>query len=286
MILIADGGSTKCDWALVKDNQLLTSIVTPGLSPNYLSSPELENILLKSKELNSCKQEIKEVYFFGSGCDGPILTQKLKDVLKSYFPSCDKILVQGDIYGAVYAVTQEPAVVAILGTGSNACYFDGQLTHFKIPSLGYSIGDDGSGSFLGRLVLREYFYNKMPEDIKIEFENAFDLSVEFIKRETYRSENPSKFLAGFASFLADRTAHPYCYEVLERGISAFFDNVLKSYQSDLEKYPLHFIGSIAFYAQDIIKNLSAERNIKVGKFISKPIVQLVKNISYIQGIKL
>jgi len=280
MILIVDSGSTKCDWIAVdKDgNQLLEKMRTKGLNPAILSEKKLKKIIKKNKVLKQNCKEVTHVFFYGAGCGTNNAVILLTIVLQQIFKNA-KIEVNEDTMAAVYATlsySDEAAVVCILGTGSNCSYYDGNKLHQRVKPYGYSVMDDGSGNYFGRQLLRDYIYNYMPEDIKVAFEDKYNLEIDFVKNNLYKKANPNAFLATFAEFMILNKDSDYINNLIHEGIRLFSKNMIMQYKEELNTVPVHFAGSIAFFLQDEIKKISKEFGFKVGNFERRPIEGLVK----------
>lgn len=276
MRLIADGGSTKADWILLDNsgNQIFKTR-TGGLNPAVFDRELLETRIAENKELFNCKNEVEEVFFYGAGCGTKTPTQMLKEVFENFFTNA-KVEVKEDTYAASYAVTvDEPCLVCILGTGSNSCYFDGEHVTAGIPSLGYVIMDEASGNYFGRKLLRDYFYKKMPDDLAKKFEEQFDLDADEIKRNIYKEENPNTYLAHFAEFIFKNERNLYFNKVLTKGMKDFFTNRILPFEMS-HKVPIRFVGSIAYFAADIIKDVSHYYLVDVDKIVRRPIDGLIE----------
>lgn len=279
MILVVDSGSTKCDWIAVdkNGNQLLEKIRTKGLNPAILSEKKIKKILNKSTVLKDNKDTVTHVFFYGAGCgtDNPRLM--LKVILQEFFPNAD-VLVDEDTMAAVYATINTPdeaAVVCIMGTGSNCSYYDGKKLHQRVKSLGYSIMDDASGNYYGKELLRDYYFNHMPEKIKIAFADKYNLEADYIKYNLYKQPNPNAYLAQFAEFMILNKDSEYIIELIKSGIRRFAKNMIMQFKEELKTVPVHFAGSIAFFCQDEIKAVAKELGFKVGNFERRPIEGLV-----------
>ena len=286
MILIADSGSTKCDWIVINSNKKkVAKIATIGINPRLLSLKEINNIITSSKELGAYKNKIETILFYGAGCASKDSRNNLKQLLFKYFDTAKKITVEEDLKAAVYGTTKEPGVICILGTGSNCCYFDGKNIIVKQASLGYSVMDEGSGNYLGKKLLNAYFYNKMPLDLKKKFEEKYNLELDTILNGLYEQENPSAFLASFASFVIKNQSNQFISTIIDKSLEELFDNLIMCYKDELYTKPLHFVGSIAYFLQVKIIKEAKKRNIRVRSFISKPIDNIIINIDYIESIK-
>jgi len=275
MILIADGGSTKADWILLdKTGEQLFKTRTIGLNPEILSSELLKSRIQENHDLTSCKDNVTNVYFYGAGCGTEKNTLLLKSVFESFFVNA-KIVVKEDTYAAVYAVTNKPGIVCILGTGSNSSYFDGKNVEVRIPSLGYILMDEASGNYFGKKLIRDYYYHKMPKAIAKLFEEQFDLEADVIKRNIYKEENPNAYLAHFAEFIFMNERNTYFNKVLHKGMKDFFKNRILTFE-EATKVPVHFVGSIAYFAQDIIYDVARYHMIEIGNIVRRPIDGLIE----------
>ena len=166
MILIADGGSTKCDWILLdSQGEQIFKTRSKGLNPAVFKLEVLEARLRENKDLFEVKDKVDKVHFYGAGCGTPGPTKILKGILDKFFVNTTEVLVQEDTVAAVYAATTEPGIVCILGTGSNSCYFDGETISTAVDSLGYILMDEASGNYFGKRLIRDYFYKKMPKEL-------------------------------------------------------------------------------------------------------------------------
>ncbi|PQJ77781.1 N-acetylglucosamine kinase [Polaribacter porphyrae] len=276
MILIADGGSTKADWiALNKDKEEEFRVRTLGLNPAVVEEEELNNRIINMFQLINVKDDVLEIHFYGAGCGTPKPAKILKDVLQTIFINA-KIFVAEDMLAAVYAASgKEPALVCILGTGSNSCYFDGQNIEMKTASLGYVLMDEASGNYFGKILVREYYYDKMPKYIAEKFEKEFNLDADYIKKNLYRTPNPNMYLASFAKFMFEFKEEKYIKRIIKKGFQEFFKYRILPFEKD-SSTPLFFIGSIAFYFKDILDKVANKFNLKVTDVIQRPIDNLLE----------
>ncbi|MDX1830393.1 MAG: N-acetylglucosamine kinase [Lutibacter sp.] len=275
MILIADGGSTKADWILLDllGNQKFKTR-TEGLNPAVFSENALHQRLEANAELAEVKNAVTELYFYGAGCGTEKPTLLLKSIFEKYFKNA-KVTVKEDTYAAAFAVTTKPGIVCILGTGSNSCYFDGEHVDVRIPSLGYVLMDEASGNYFGKKLIRDYYYKKMPKEISEKFESEFNLDADIIKKNLYKEANPNTYLAHFAEFILKNERNAYFNKVLHKGIKEFFKNRILPIEESKE-LPIHFVGSIAYFSQDIIKDVARYHMVKLGKFVRRPIDGLIE----------
>ena len=278
MILIAESGSTKCDWILLDSSKKdPISIRTKGLNPAILNKKELKKIVSDTLELTKYKDEITSIHFFGAGCNTPKNKNNVHLVLNSFFNKATSI-VEEDTMAAVYATTVTPAVVCILGTGSNCCYFNGTSIVNKSPSLGFIVMDEGSGNYFGKELLKAYYYRQMPEELRLSFEKKYDLKEKKVIQKLYQSKTPNKYLADFAHFLFENEAHPFIKELINEGIAIFIKNHILQYAEELVTVPLHFVGSIAFHAKEYISNQLNKNGLNAASYTQRPIDNLIAHI--------
>ncbi|MDG1042514.1 MAG: N-acetylglucosamine kinase [Flavobacteriaceae bacterium] len=280
MIFIIDSGSTKSDWIAIDTetgDPIFEKQRTKGLNPAIISDTDAFYIIKANDLIYDNKLNVTHVYFYGAGCGTEKPSQMLKEVLESIFLNAE-VVVEEDTYAAIYAtvgVSQRPAVVCILGTGSNCTYYDGVQADQRVCSLGYSIMDDASGNYYGRQLLRDYYFNVMPHDLKLVFETRYDVNEDTIKKALYKKPNPNAYLATFAEFLILNKESEYAQNVIKQGLRAFVETMILQYKEEIKTVPVHFAGSIAFFTQEEIKEVAQEYGFTVGNFERRPIEGLV-----------
>jgi len=274
MILLADGGSTKCDWILLDDfGDIVFKTRTEGLNPAVFEKSLLERRIRKNPELSSHNESIETVHFYGAGCGTKKPALLLKKVFEAFFVNAE-IIVKEDMVAAVYAATTKPGIVCILGTGSNCCYFDGNDIHINVDSLGYILMDEASGNYFGKRLIRDFYYKKMPEELARDFNNNFDLRSDSIKENLYKKENPNTYLASFAEFIFTNERNDYFDKVIKDGIKEFIETRILSF-IEAKDVPIHFIGSIAYFSEDIINAVANEYSLTIGSIVRRPIDGLI-----------
>lgn len=278
MLLIADSGSTKCDWVLFENQEKQPiRFTTKGLNPSILKRDALQNIISKNQVLYSYKNKITSIYFFGAGCNTLNSIQLIEDIFSSIFKNATTI-VKEDTMAAVWATTNKPAVVCILGTSSNCCFYDGENIQLKVPAMGYLLMDEASGNYFGKELLKSYYYNQMPLELRVSFESEFSLNVNEVIKNLYQSETPNKYLAGFAVFLFQNKEHYLMDKIIREGIAKFVDNNILQFSEELKTMPLHFVGSIAYHSQDYLISALKERGIIASSFVKRPIENVIQKI--------
>jgi hypothetical protein len=272
MVIIADCGSTKCDWLLIHSGRDQTLENTVGFSPFFHTTAEIRTIIETQLLPKIDPQEVTAVYFYGTGIHDAHRTDIVAQALQSVFPKA-LVEVEHDLLGAARATCGRNAGIAcILGTGSNSCYFDGQTIQDNIPSLGWLLGDEGSGTYLGKALLRAMFYRELPTDLHKAFMEAHPEGMDAIKDKVYE-KGANAYLATFTRFLGEYMQHPFVKNLVAQCLSDFLDRQVLKYQG-AQQVPVHFVGSIAFHFQDILVKCMEDRKLRPGVIVRKPIYPL------------
>ena len=277
MKLLVDSGSTKADWISIdKAGKILFTTQTLGLNPEVLVKEEIISRLNDRFDLSLNRENVSHLFFYGAGCGTDRMKDFLHGVFQEYFPNA-AIVVHEDTYAAVYATTpkNEKAIVCILGTGSNCSYFDGTILHQKVQSLGYIAMDDCSGNQFGRQLIRDYYFGKMPAALANKFEKAYDLEADVIKHNLYKEPNPNAYVATFAKFLIQHKDEEYCQKLVRKDMQVFVDNYITQYEN-CKEVPVHFIGSIAFYLKEELKEILEFNGLSIGNVLRRPIDGLIQ----------
>ncbi|MTG97620.1 MULTISPECIES: BadF/BadG/BcrA/BcrD ATPase family protein [Myroides] len=277
MKIIVDSGSTKADWIFFDQNKnLITSVTSLGLNPEVITLDEFFTRVNTIPDIRRNKNEVKELYFYGSGCGSDRTRSIVKRFFEEYFDNCKSIHIHEDTFAAIYATVKkgEKGIVCINGTGSNVTYFDGEKAHQRIQSLGYMAMDDCSGSAFGRILIKSYFLKMMPVDLAIAFSAKYDIDADVVKYNFYKKENPNAYMASFLPFLIEHKEHEYFKKLIREQIKFFVDNYIKNYPEYLE-CPVSFVGSVAYFLQDELVEILQEEGIALGRIIQKPLDGLI-----------
>jgi N-acetylglucosamine kinase-like BadF-type ATPase len=273
-ILIADSGSTKCEWYLL-NNGKKKKFFTTGISPYFLNAEQIAG-LLQQELLPKIKHAAPEqIYFYGTGLKNNANKKLIHAVLKKIFPTA-LIEVQTDLFGAARALSQKKkGVCCILGTGSNSCYYNGKKIIENRQGLGYVLGDEGSGAYLGKKVLQHFLYNTFDEELMLCFNKKYNTTADEILMYVYRKPQPNRYLASFAIFLAENRGHYMIENIIEDGLNDFFFTHLRKYRESWT-YPIHFTGSIAYGFRDVLKSLCKGYQMEAGIILKQPMDGLIK----------
>ena len=271
--LIADCGATKGEWCLINKGKKKT-IITQGISPYFLSTEQITNLLQKELKSKLKNIEIDEVYYYGTGCANPANAKSVKKAISKVFTGA-KVEATHDLMAAARALCgREKGVACILGTGSNSCYYDGKKIVKNSPGLGYVLGDEGSGAYLGRKVIQYYLYGTFDYELRGRFDLTYTTNAAEILENVYKKPSPNRYLAGFAKFLAENRGHYMIENIIEDGLNDFFFNHLCKYR-ETWTMPIHFAGSIAFGFKDVVQQLCNSYEFELGKVMKNPMEGLV-----------
>jgi N-acetylglucosamine kinase-like BadF-type ATPase len=276
MILVADSGSTKTEWWWYDANNEIKKAVTIGFNPYFINSEGIYDALLNTLLPEIDVMSVEKIFFYGSGCLGKKNCEIIYTACKKAFSNAVKIEVLPDTLGAARALFGlKSGIAGILGTGSNSVYYNGIDTAECIPSLGYIIADEGSGARFGTTLIREYFKDEMPEEIKVAFEKRYNPSLEVVLDAVYRKPHPNRFLASFCDFLSYHKNHPYIQNLIRNEFQAFLKyQVCKC--PEYHELTLSLIGSIAFFLGDVLREEAQKMGIQVGKILRSPIEGLIQ----------
>lgn len=271
--LIADSGSTKAEWCIIGKGRN-KSVFTDGISPYFLNQQQIIDLLDKQLMPVLGGVEVGEVHYYGTGVMNPENRKILARALKKHFPKAS-IEVDIDLMGAARAVCgREKGVACILGTGSNSCYYNGKKIVKNSPGLGYVLGDEGSGAYLGRKVLQYYLYNTFDEELRSRFDAKYVTNAAEILDSVYKKPLPNRYLASFALFLAENRGHYMVENIIEDGLNDFFFNHIYKYRESWTT-PIHFVGGVAYGFRDVLMDLASCYELEIGKVMKNPMEGLV-----------
>lgn len=275
MNAIIDSGSTKSDWVIIgDDNEEKFRTHTKGFNPYFINAREILAALKENEELVEAADEIKHIFFYGAGCSSERMCAVVQKAFDEFFPNSNNH-IDHDLKAAAYtAYNGKPTVACILGTGSNSCFFDGENLYEACPSLSYILGDEGSGNHLGRELLRNYFTNKLPKHLARAFDERYNLTIGELNKRVYQEKFANTYLATFSRFVADHKYEPFIQQMVYKCLKDFFVYQVLPYK-EAASSEVNFIGSVAFYYDEILGAVANEFNMKIGKIVKKPINDLV-----------
>lgn len=279
MKLIIDCGSTKADWVILNGEKVVSKFQTEGFNPNYTDKNTISSIILDNNSYKTYIQEITEIYFYGTGCGNQENCNLVKGILNSVFPNAN-IIVTHDLMAACHALFgDKEGIACILGTGSHSCRYDGNEIIDKAVSLGYIIGDEGSGNHIGKQLIRDYFYKKMPDDLSEKFENEYDINITSAIDNIYHNSQVSKYLAAFSRFAYENKEHDYMKAICSKCFNEYIEYFILKYETSKD-LKIGFVGSIAYYFQDLLCERLENHKLRLRKVIKSPIEGLIEYHSH------
>lgn len=276
MKLFADSGSSKTDWLILEGNKVMNRFQSIGINPCILNEQQIREILIHELLPHTSNINILEIEFYGAGCRLPF-SNIIKNVL-SELTNCNSIVVESDMLGAAkMCCSNQPGIVCILGTGSNSCLFDGKAIIQQIPSLGFILGDEGSGGALGKRLVNAIFKGYMPKNICENFYQRYQLTYDILIQKVYREERPNKYLASFTHFIKENIENEDIKKLVLDEFNLFIEkNILPYHRKDL---PIHFVGSVAFHFKDLLVTAVNSQGMTLGNIISHPIDCFVRQLT-------
>lgn len=273
MKLIAESGSTRTEWVLVEDNNLIQRAFTEGLNPFFQTRREISrSVRLGLPEL-FFKKKLEQVYFYGAGCSSHEKKNILGASLVAQFKT--PIQVESDLLAAVRGLFKcEAGIACILGTGSNSCFYDGKIIAKNVKAGGYILGDEGSGAVMGKHFLSDVLKGLAPKDITNDFYDKFRINANEVMESVYNRPFPNRFLATVSYFLADYLNEDYVYNLITSNLRSFFTRNVCQY--DYQNYPVRFVGSLAYHYADLLREIAKEFVINLQVIEETPINGLIE----------
>lgn len=272
MILIGESGATKTEWRIIDDKDNIFQAKSAGVNPYYLESTEILEVF-RLGLTDYLKYDFKEIFFYGAGCSSDKNKKTIKECFEHLFPNAN-IEINHDMLAAARALCEnKPGIACILGTGSNSCLYDGEQIVENVLSLGYLLGDEGSGNYIGKQMLINYMRGQLSEKVSKSFDKRFNLKPHEILEDIYHNHLPIRYLAGFSKFVFQHIKDPMLSQMVYDGFKTFMEmNVVK--YTDYQNTPVHFTGSVAFYYANILRQVGADMGINIQHIVEGPIAGL------------
>ncbi len=275
MILIAESGSTKCDWILInREGKEAGRWNTMGFNPYFHSSDLISHKLSLEKGMAPYVDEVLQVWFYGAGCSTEPLQNIVAEGLRRFFTNAE-VHVDHDLNAAAYALyTGKPEIACILGTGSNSCYFDGITVQEEVPALAYVLGDEGSASWIGKRLVADFLYKRLPRDLHDAFADTYKTNKDEVIQRVYNEPHANVYLAGFSRFAGDHAGHQWVRAMVAHGFAKFVDVHVRCFQQAMDA-EVNFVGSVAKQFEDLLKTEVAKAGFQYGRTQAKPANLLV-----------
>jgi len=274
MRLIADSGSTKTTWCILDLNRGKTEFLkTRGINPYYQD----HNTIIKTlkEDFESSQRQFDAIYFYGAGCANPEINKTAREALSCFFRA-NRIEITSDLMAAAHALCgEEEGIACILGTGSNSCYYDGATITANVSPLGFILGDEGSGAVIGKKLLADILKKQLPQEIIELFFNTYKTDAAEILHHIYKKPFPNRYAAGFTHFISEHISYPSLRQLVKTSFNEFLERNVRQYEK-AQHLPIHFVGSIAWHFNEILKESLIENNLKPGKIIKDPMPELIE----------
>ncbi len=272
MILLAESGSTKTEWCLVTEGEIIEHFFSDGINPFFQTRKEISHIIRLQLPVVFFKAKISSIYFYGAGCASLEKKNIVKASLETQFRT--PAFVESDLLGAARSMfNDEPGIACILGTGSNSCFYDGKDIVKNVKSLGYVLGDEGSGAALGKAFLADCLKGIAPQELIIPFYEKYRIDPDQVLDYIYSGPFPNRMLSVLSFFLAEHLDHPYVYNLVYEGLRSFFVRCVAQY--DCDSYPVRIVGSVADKYSDMLYKVAEDSGISIDLVIENPIEGLI-----------
>lgn len=274
--LIADAGSTKVDWVIISDNgEVVNRHTCDGINALLCTEQEIDSALKTVRGQLGDTSGISEIHYYGAGCATPAICTKMKDSLQNVWPQVTAY-VSSDLLGAARALLgRNKGIACILGTGSNSGLYDGENIVHNVPSLGYVLGDEGSGAALGKRLVADAFKGQLPANIADKFLETYQLTLPEILSKVYNKQGANRFFASLVPFIAQHLWNPYIYSLVLKELTSFIKRNVAMYEG-AHSLPICFIGSIALNFEKILREASSSQGYNVTLIAQSPIDGLIK----------
>ena len=277
MILIADSGATKTEWALVeKSGNLLFHFYSQGYNPNYISGEDIVADIRANLPAGLYCGGVSEIYFYGAGVT-ELQYSLVEKCLREVFPHAIEVFIAMDTLASCRALLQkEPGFAAILGTGSNSCLYDGCNEGLNIDSCGFILGDEGSGGNIGKRLITDFIRHNMPEKVYALVAKELGKNNEELIDQIYTKPFPNRFCAQYAKFVNENLdTDPYFMELATGSFRDFFSLIVSRYP-DYRQYKFNSVGSVGYYFRPVLEKVAAEFGMEIGTILKAPMEGLIK----------
>ncbi|MBO4263980.1 MAG: N-acetylglucosamine kinase [Bacteroidales bacterium] len=277
MILLADSGASKTDWACVsRENDEKYLFTSQGYNPNYITGDQIVADLQACMPAGFPVDRVQEIYFYGAGVT-PLQYPFMEQTLLRVFTKATKVFIAMDTLASCRALLgTKPGFAAILGTGANSCLYDGRNEGLNIDSCGFILGDEGSGANIGKRLITDYIRHNMPENVYKLVGEKLGKNNDELLDQIYTRPFPNRFCAQYARFVQDNfDTDPYFPELVKEGFRMFFDKVVTHYP-DYKSYKFNAVGSVAFFHRRYLEEVCAEYGMEVGVLMRAPMEGLIK----------
>jgi hypothetical protein len=271
--LIADSGASKTDWVLLGKGSP-QFIQTEGLNPHLLTSGEFLNVLVKELKPNLLGRSVEEIRFFGSGCGVPEKKKEVELYLKEMFEFAE-IHVGTDLDAAGIALFgKKSGLVGILGTGSSAAFFDNGKVVDQMPSVGFPEGDEGSGSYIGKRIMRLYASGELHRDLRYYLDHHVEEDIEKMTLMFKKNREAKLFASDICKVMGPKAHYPQIQQIIHDGFESYLSKVKEYFPDKVTEYEMSFVGSVASIFESELRSTCRQMGIELGSVVRSPVEYL------------
>lgn len=272
MRIIAESSTTKTEWCLIDGNEVKSHAITDGLNPFFMTRREISHCIRLDLPKDFFKRRWDHIHFYGAGCTSEEKKKMLESSLVAQFKT--PTTVESDLLGAARGLLiNEPGVACILGTGSNTCLYDGRNIVKNVRSLGFILGDEGSGAALGRIFVSDCLKDLAPKDLCEQFFDKFEITPNIVMDEVYNNPKANRTLSTYSFFLGEHLDNDYVRTIVRDEFKRFFSRNLMQY--DCRKYPVCFVGSVACTFSELLCEVADIYDVEIKKIIQRSMPGIV-----------
>lgn len=273
MNIIADSSSTRTEWALVDGHEIVEHAFTKGLNPFFQTRREISHTVRLELPEAFFRRRWDHVYFYGAGCANKEKKKIMESSLVAQFKT--PVTVESDLLGAARGLlVREAGLACILGTGSNSCLYNGSEIIKQVAPLGFVLGDEGSGAYLGKKLIADMLKGIAPAEITRAFNEKFMVTPNVLMDEVYSNPMPSRTLSHYSTFLAEHLDNAYVYHLVYSAFMKFFTRNIAAY--DYKAQPICFVGSACVLYEDVLRRAAKDFGVEISKIIRYSMPGLVE----------
>jgi N-acetylglucosamine kinase-like BadF-type ATPase len=279
MIAVVYSGSKSAFWKIANNGKTIADCTMPSINPCFNDPKHILYLLAKNNELINYAEQVKRIYVFAAGASSLAKQKELADTLSIFFKN-SKITVKDDLYGAsIAACFNETGIVGILGSGSNCAYYDGKNPEHNNYGLGFILGDEGSANYLGKMLLKKYLEDKLPEDLRLKFEEKYNTDRPIILERVYKKPHVQHYLSSFLDFYIENRTHKYIVQLIDCAFESYFKIYLLPVTVAHPNKEIHFVGTVAGTFQDRLRTIAQKHDINIITITKEPIYNLLNYYS-------
>lgn len=276
MLLIADGGSTNCQWCLADAGGTRHYFRTEGYNPYAVGTAAIVASLDAALPPPLPRARVQAVHFYGAGITDAGKAEVVAAALRQLFPQAHLTVAEDMLAAARALLGRQPGLAAILGTGQNSALYDGQRLTHTVEGLSYILGEEGAGTYIGKRLLRDFLRQRLPPALQAAFAERYQPGpLPAVLDRVYTQPAPNRYLAGFAPFAYQHYTHPYCQQLVQEAMEDFFTQIVTHYPN-YQTYTFNCVGSVGYAFREALAAAAARHGMPMGTVLQSPIEGLVE----------